>query len=183
MDVVTFSGDKLLGGSQAGIIAGRKDLIDRIKHHPLLRALRVDKLTLAALEGTLLDYEIGQPEADIPALRLLTKPLEAVKEQAEGLAHQLGAFRGRGCFAKAVPMQAQSGGGAFPAVDIPSYGIRLTVADKSINEVEQALRLWQTPIICRVQDDALFMDVRCLSEEDTVIIRAACAALVGGVGE
>ncbi|MDF2501470.1 MAG: selA [Anaerosporomusa subterranea] len=183
MDVVTFSGDKLLGGSQAGIIAGKQDCIAKIKKHPLLRALRVDKLTLAALEGTLLDYEIGDPKIDIPALRLLTRPVEEVKHQAEHLAHQLGAIRAKGWFAKAAPMQAQSGGGAFPAVEIASFGVRLTVEGRSINEIELALRSWTTPIICRLQENAIYLDVRCVSEEDMKIIRTACLSLAGVASE
>lgn len=183
MDVVTFSGDKLLGGSQAGIIAGKQEWIAIIKKHPLLRALRVDKLTLAALEGTLLDYEIGDPKIDIPALRLLTRPVEEVKRQAEQLAHQLGAIRAKGWFAKAVPMQAQSGGGAFPAVEIASFGVRLTVEGRSINEIELALRSWTTPIICRLQENAIYLDVRCISEEEIKIIQTACLSLAGVISE
>lgn len=179
VDVVTFSGDKLLGGSQAGIIAGKKDCIDKLKIHPLLRAVRVDKLTLAALEGTLLDYELGDPLHDIPALHLLLRSVEEVKSQAEELARRLGAVRPRGWFAKAVPMQAQSGGGAFPAVDIPSYGVRITVEGSKINEAEQKLRNWQIPIIGRMQDNSIYLDVRCLSIQDTDTILAACLSLAG----
>lgn len=179
MDVVTFSGDKLLGGSQAGIIAGKNICIEKLKAHPLLRAVRVDKLTLAALEGTLLDYEIGNPLEDVPALRLLLRPVEAVKQQAEDLAHRLAAIRPRGWFAKAQPMLAQSGGGAFPDVEFPSFGVRLTVEGVKVSEIERKLRCWYTPIICRVQDNALYFDVRCLSEEDTETILAACLELAG----
>lgn len=179
MDIVTFSGDKLLGGSQAGIIAGKKECIARISKHPLLRALRVDKLTLAALEGTLIDYEVGNPLHDVPTVRLLMRPVEEVQAQAEELAHKMMALRSRGWYAKAAPTIAQSGGGAFPAVDIPSYGVRLTVEGKSASAIEQALRMRDVPIICRLQDDAVYFDVRCLSAHEQALIVEACLAIAG----
>lgn len=178
MDLVTFSGDKLFGGAQAGIIAGKKVYIDKLSHHPLLRAIRIDKLTLAALEGTLLDYVLGTPEEDIPVQRMLRIGGDQLAARAADLAGRLQALPGWRC--EVVPLVSQAGGGALPAVDLPGWGVRVRSADLSAVAVEKGLRLRAVPVIARVQDDSVILDVRCLADGDMDEIRLALAALAGG---
>lgn len=180
MDVVTFSGDKLLGGAQAGIIVGKKQYINTLKRHPLLRAVRIDKLTLAALEGTLLDYQTGNPLTDVPALHFLHKSAEILGQQAEQLHALLKVLRPLGWYTKVVALMSQAGGGAFPGADLPSWGVRLTVEGKSPQLIDEQLRKGEIPVICRVQGDAVLFDVRCLSVEDMECIRRICLVLAGG---
>jgi L-seryl-tRNA(Ser) seleniumtransferase len=175
MDLVTFSGDKLFGGPQAGIIAGKKIYIDKLRRHPLLRAIRIDKLTLAALEGTLHDYLLGEPEADIPAQRMLRAGSQELAERAADLAGLLGGLPGWRI--EVVPLVSQAGGGALPAVDLPGWGVRARPESLSAAAAEEGLRRRGVPVIVRIKDDALLFDVRCLTPEDPAEIRRALAAL------
>jgi L-seryl-tRNA(Ser) seleniumtransferase len=177
MDVVTFSGDKLFGGAQAGIIAGKKVYIDMLRHHPLLRAIRIDKLSLAALEGTLLDYIIGTPERDIPVQCMLKASSEELAARAGALAALLSDLPHMR--SEIVPLASQAGGGALPAVDLPGWGVRVKPATMSTAEAERQLRMRPIPVIVRVQDDSILLDVRCLSPEDMGEVRRALAALDG----
>jgi L-seryl-tRNA(Ser) seleniumtransferase len=158
--VVTFSGDKLLGGPQAGIAVGRADLIERMRRHPLQRALRADKLTLAALEGTLSLYRAGSRE--IPVLRMLEEPPEAVRARAERLAALTG-----GTVEETV---ARSGGGALPTTEIESYACALPL------ELAEPLRRGEPPVVGIVRDDRLLLDCRTLGgseiEEAAEAVRA-----------
>jgi L-seryl-tRNA(Ser) seleniumtransferase len=148
--VVTFSGDKLLGGPQAGIAAGRADLVERMRRHPLQRALRADKLTLAALEGTLSLYRSGS--RDLPVLRMLEDPAEAVRARAERLASLTG-----GRVERTV---ARSGGGALPVAEIESYACELEIA------LAAPLRRGEPAIIGIVRDNRLLLDCRTLSDAE-----------------
>ena len=148
--VVTFSGDKLLGGPQAGILAGRADLIERMRRHPLQRALRADKLTLAALEGTLALYRAGSREA--PVLRMLDEPAEAVRARAELLAGLTGGA--------VVATVARSGGGALPVAEIDSYACALPL------ELAGPLRRGEPPVVGIVRDDRLLLDCRTLTDAE-----------------
>jgi L-seryl-tRNA(Ser) seleniumtransferase len=148
--VVTFSGDKLLGGPQAGILAGRADLIERMRRHPLQRALRADKLTLAALEGTLALYRAGS--RDIPVLRMLDEPAEAVRARAERLARLTG-----GTVEETV---ARSGGGALPVTEIESFACALPL------ELAEPLRRGEPAVIGIVRDNRLLLDCRTLTEAE-----------------
>jgi L-seryl-tRNA(Ser) seleniumtransferase len=148
--VVTFSGDKLLGGPQAGILAGRADLIERMRRHPLQRALRADKLTLAALEGTLALYRAGSREA--PVLRMLDEPAEAVRARAELLAGLTGGA--------VVATVARSGGGALPVAEIESYACALPL------ELAEPLRRGEPPVVGIVRDDRLLLDCRTLTDAE-----------------
>ncbi|MGH3042692.1 MAG: L-seryl-tRNA(Sec) selenium transferase, partial [Gaiellaceae bacterium] len=148
--VVTFSGDKLLGGPQAGVAVGRSDLIERMRRHPLQRALRADKLTLAALEGTLALYRAGS--RDLPVLRMLDEPAEAVRTRAERLAEATG-----GTVQETV---ARSGGGALPVTEIVSYACALPL------ELAEPLRRGRPAVVGIVRDDQLLLDCRTLSEAE-----------------
>jgi L-seryl-tRNA(Ser) seleniumtransferase len=158
--VVTFSGDKLLGGPQAGIAAGRADLVERMRRHPLQRALRADKLTLAALDGTLSLHRAGS--RDLPVLRMLEEPAEAVRARAERLASLTG-----GTVERTV---ARSGGGALPVAEIESYACELEIA------LAGPLRLGEPPIVGIVRDNRLLLDCRTLSDTEIEEIAEAVAA-------
>jgi L-seryl-tRNA(Ser) seleniumtransferase len=158
--VVTFSGDKLLGGPQAGIAVGRADLIERMRRHPLLRALRPDKLTLAALEGTLSLYRAGSRE--LPVLRMLEEPPEAVRARAERLAGLTG-----GTVEETV---ARSGGGALPTAEIPSYACALPP------DLAGPLRRGEPPVVGIVRDDQLLLDCRTLGETEVEEVAEAVRA-------
>ena len=163
VDLVTFSGDKLLGGPQAGIVLGRAELVDLLRRHPLQRALRPDKLTLAALEGTLLLY--ADPEralTEVPALRALGEPLERVRERAERLAALVGG--------RVVETTARAGGGALPLHELPSAACAVELEQAS------ALRLADPPVIAVVRDELTLLDCRTIPDEDVDSVAAAVRA-------
>jgi L-seryl-tRNA(Ser) seleniumtransferase len=158
--VVTFSGDKLLGGPQAGIAVGRAELIERMRRHPLQRALRADKLTLAALEGTLAVYRTSG--RDLPVLRMLEEPAEVVRARAERLASSTG-----GTVEETV---ARSGGGALPLAEIPSFACALE------SRLAEPLRRGEPPVIGIVRDDRLLLDCRTLSDAEAEEVAEAVRA-------
>ncbi|WP_165056438.1 MULTISPECIES: L-seryl-tRNA(Sec) selenium transferase [unclassified Adlercreutzia] len=179
-DLVSFSGDKLLGGPQAGIVVGSAELIGRLKRNPLARALRLDKMTLAALEATLrlyLDPELAR--AEIPTLRMLEAPAEQVRERACALAARMRAVLPEGCADVAVvPEISRAGGGALPMRDIDTYAVRLGFARGSAQECEEYLvRVNPVPIIARIHQEALLFDARTILGEGEVgeITRALAA--------
>ena len=162
-DLVCFSGDKLLGGPQAGIAVGRADLVDRLRRHPLQRALRADKLTLAALEGTLalaLDPELARRE--IPVLRMLDEPVETVRSRAERLAGLVG-----GSVEQTV---ARVGGGALPLAQLESFACAVE------EELAERLRAGEPPVIALVRDGRTLLDVRALGDDELDEVAAAVAA-------
>jgi L-seryl-tRNA(Ser) seleniumtransferase len=173
IDIVTFSGDKLLGASQAGIIAGKRSYIESMKKNPLLRAFRIDKLSLAALEGTLLDYLVGSPLRDIPVLTYLNRPLEELKRQAQELLDQLYNEDIPDWVMKVVPMSSMAGGGTLPGVEFESYGVSVTAPMVGASSLEERLRLNKTPILTRIQAEQVLIDVRCLSKQDMRLIAQA----------
>jgi L-seryl-tRNA(Ser) seleniumtransferase len=161
-DLVCFSGDKLLGGPQAGIVVGRADLVERLRRHPLQRALRADKLTLAALEGTLALHE--DPERarrEIPVLRMLDEPVEQVRERAERLAGLIGG--------EVEETVARVGGGALPLAELPSAACAIE------ESLAALLRVGDPPVIGVVRDGRLLLDARTLS--DAEVDEAARAVL------
>jgi len=174
IDVVTFSGDKLLGGAQAGIIIGKKSLLQLMQQHPLMRAIRIDKLSLAAIEGVLLDYTLGTPQDDIPVQRMLRTTATELQNRAEKLADSMKQL-GRKWDAKVYPVNSQAGGGTLPAVDFASYGVGLKLAGFSAASLERKLRLRPVPLIARIQDDCVLLDVRCITEEEITEIGHICA--------
>jgi L-seryl-tRNA(Ser) seleniumtransferase len=179
-DLVAFSGDKLLGGPQAGIIVGRADLIVRIKKNPLKRALRVGKLTLAALEGVLGLYRAPELLAEkLTVLRLLTRSTSEIESQARRLLPTVQAAFGDGFEVTATPMTSQVGSGALPADRLPSFGLRADksrVKRSSINRLEAMLRELPRPIIGRIADKALWLDMRCLEVSDETEFTAQWSA-------
>ena len=160
VDLVSFSGDKLLGGPQAGIVVGRRAIISRLKKNPLNRALRIDKLTLAALEATLYAYEAGDALETIPALRMLTEPLVDVRARARRLLRLLGPDVRRQLGARVVEDQAQVGGGALPTVVLPTAAVAVGTADRSARMLDEALRAGDPAVIGRIADDRLLLDCR-----------------------
>ena len=163
VDVVSFSGDKLLGGPQAGIIIGKKQYVDKMKKHPLTRAMRVDKMTMAALESTLRSYADGT-WGDIPTLAMLSVSNEALKEKAGLLLDQL---RQAGIPAELAAVEGQVGGGSVPTQTIPSWAVAL---GGDVEALEEKLRLGENAIVGRIHDGKYLLDVRTLWVEDFGLI-------------
>ncbi len=157
--LVTFSGDKLLGGPQAGIVVGRADLVEQLRRHPLQRAVRADKLTLAALEGTLAAY---RREEETPVMRMLQEPAETVRARAERLAAATGG--------RVQETVARAGGGALPLAEIPSYACALE------EELAAPLRSAEPPVVGIVRDSVLLLDCRTISDEELEEVAAAVKA-------
>jgi L-seryl-tRNA(Ser) seleniumtransferase len=166
-DLVLFSGDKLLGGPQAGLILGNAEVVQRLKQHPLTRALRPDKLTLAGLEATLRLY-LNEAEAvvGIPTMRMLTMPLTEANRLAQRLARTI-KRRWPGRFGVAVQDHiSRSGGGALPMVPIPSRALALELPPLAPHQLEERLRNGSPPVIARLEHDRLLLDVRTILPED-----------------
>jgi L-seryl-tRNA(Ser) seleniumtransferase len=165
-DLVCFSGDKLLGGPQAGIVVGRAELVERLRRHPLQRALRADKLTLAALEGTLALYlEPGRALREVPVLRMVAEPLEDVRRRAERLA-----TLSRGTVEETV---ARVGGGALPLTELPSFACAVE------EELAAPLRLGDPPVVAVVRDGRTLLDCRTLADAE---LDEAAAAIIRARG-
>ena len=172
VDVVSFSGDKLLGGPQAGIILGKKKYLDVLKKHPLNRAMRVDKMTLAALEATLQSYENGCEE-EIPVIGMLSASREALHVKAETLAAMLA---DAGIETTILPTEGRVGGGSVPNHSLPSCAVAFT---GDVTALEETLRLGDTPIIGRIHEGNYLLDVRTLFENDfPIIVQALKEALL-----
>jgi L-seryl-tRNA(Ser) seleniumtransferase len=167
-EVVVFSGDKLLGGPQAGIAVGSSRLISAMRHHPLARALRADKLCLAALEATLNSYLDGTAEEGLPTLRMVRTSVHEIEEMALGLADAL-RHAAPDLDVDVAPSVARSGGGTLPTYEIPSFAVRLGGSDPEA--LAEGLRSADPPVIGRVRDGRLWVDVRTLlpGDEEAVI--------------
>ena len=174
-DLVTFSGDKLLGGPQAGIIVGRRDLIQRCKQNPITRALRVDKMTLAALETTLRLYrDERQAIEQIPTLKMLAVSLDELKSRAEELASSIQRADQKGGLRIDVRRSfSQVGGGSLPAQDLPTFVVAVRSDDLSPDQIEEFLRRNDPPIIGRIESDHFIMDLRTLMPQQIEIIATA----------
>ncbi len=179
VDLVTFSGDKLLGGPQAGIIVGSRDLVDRIKRNPLTRALRIDKLTLASLESTLALYRDPRTAVErIPTLRMLTRSREDIDLAARALAEQLQALDSPRLQVELLDRPSRAGGGSLPLLDLPSRCVALRIADLSAGRIEKRLRGGQPPVIGRIEDDRFLMDLRTVQDDELDLITAAVRRLL-----
>jgi L-seryl-tRNA(Ser) seleniumtransferase len=176
VDLVSFSGDKLLGGPQAGIVVGRGAIVTRLKKNPWNRALRIDKLTIAALEATLYAYEAGVARETVPTLRMLTEPLAAVRTRARRVLRALPKDVADQLAARVGEATAQVGGGALPTVELPTAGVTLGASDAAARALDAALRSGAPPVIGRLVDDRLFLDCRTVLPADVPALAKAVAA-------
>lgn len=167
VDVVTFSGDKLLGGPQGGIIVGRKALIQAIQKHPLTRALRVDKMTLAALEAVLMLYrDEEQAIRELPVLSMLTASDETLKRRAGIIAKRLAKAVGGAADVKIVREASQAGGGSLPEHEMKTWAVSISPADMSAAALEEKLRAGETAVIVRVKEDRILLDARTIADRE-----------------
>lgn len=177
-DLVTFSGDKLLGGPQAGLIVGTGEQVVRLRENPLCRALRVDKVTLAGLEATLRSYRDPETVTErLPALRALAVSSDGLETRARRLAERLVA---RGLHAEATECAGCVGGGTYPGVELPSWAVRVVPHDRGVDRVAAELRAGDPPVVGRVEEGGLLLDLRTvLPEEEERLERAVLAVLSG----
>lgn len=178
-DVVTFSGDKVLGGPQAGILAGKKELIAKIKGNPLTRALRCDKLCLAALEATLRQYlDADVARRTIPTLAGIAAPAGELARRARSLASRLRKTLGASCRVSTRADVSRVGGGAFPQYDLPTTLVCLAPAAMGATALKQALLATEPPVIGRLEDDTFCLDPRTLSARDLPLLARALASVL-----
>jgi L-seryl-tRNA(Ser) seleniumtransferase len=179
-DVVTFSGDKLLGGPQAGIIVGKKRCLDPIKKNPLNRALRIDKLTLAGLESTLRVYLEGeQALSRLPAFRMLTVSLADLERRSKRFLKNLAKELGVLCRLRLKDDSSQVGGGALPIQDLPTKVLALSPEKRSAADLEKRLRNGRPPVVVRIRENEVLLDLRTVAkEEEKVLIKALKEALI-----
>jgi L-seryl-tRNA(Ser) seleniumtransferase len=178
-DLLSFSGDKLLGGPQAGIILGRADLIERLKRHPLMRALRVDKLTLAALQATLEAHLEGRA-SDLPVWAMALADAASLEGRARQLEHALTEALEDGVTVEARPTASVSGGGSSPGTDFESWGVSLSHSHHRATVIEGRLRRGTPPVIGRIEDDHVLLDLRAIAPEDDERLAAAVTAALSG---
>lgn len=171
VDIITFSGDKLLGGPQAGIIVGKKEYIQVMKKHPLNRAFRIDKFTIAALEGTMKLY-LSEEKAveNIPTLKLLTQNIEEIESRAKLLLEKLHLTDKSDIDIEIVDELSQVGGGSMPLERIPTKAVRISSPNRNISKLEKNLRKLKIPIISRLYKDSIYMDMRTVRLDEVEII-------------
>jgi L-seryl-tRNA(Ser) seleniumtransferase len=182
VDITTFSGDKLLGGPQGGVIVGKREYIERIQKNPITRAMRIDKLTLAGFEATLMEYidEEGVV-GNIPTLRMLFQKPEEIKGRANRIAKKLKKEIQNARIAVMADL-SRAGGGSLPEVDFPTYVVSIKTDDLSVNEIETRLRAGDPPIISRIREDSLILDARTVREIDLAeLVKGVKAALSEGI--
>jgi len=171
-DLVFFSGDKLLGGPQAGIIAGRKDLIAILRRHPLARALRLDKTSIAGLNATLLHYVKGEVTREVPVWRMISMPIEEIDQRAARWAAEIGAG------SHVVDGVSMVGGGSLPGESLPTRLLSIPASGRSADDLAHALHAGRTPVVGRIDHDELLFDPRTVdSSEDEALIEALRTAL------
>lgn len=176
-DLCCFSGDKLIGGPQAGIIVGRSDLVQKIRKHPLTRMLRVDKLTDMALEHTLRMFlEPERLMKEHPTLRMIALPAAEMKQRAQRVVRAVARKR-PDLAIEAIPGESATGGGSLPATAIPTHLVAVSLPGQSADAVARRLRKNEPPIIARIQDERVVLDMRTLLDGDEKMVIAALAAL------
>jgi len=167
VDLVTFSGDKLLGGPQAGLIVGKRSLVERLRLNPLARAVRIDKLTLAALEATLrLCLDEGRAFSRIPVLRALAMPLHEIDQRARRLCDQIAALASGHLKASVIDGTSEVGGGALPLEALPTRLVAVQAPDLTAQALEERLRRSDPPVMVRIKDDQVLLDPRTVMEEE-----------------
>ncbi len=171
-DVVTFSGDKLLGGPQGGVIVGRSELIEKIARNPLMRAVRIDKLTLSAFESVLMSYlDEERAKKDVPTLRMLLQDINEIKKRAKRIANRLRKeIKGDIADIEVMADSSQSGGGALPEIELMTFVVAIKPKRLSVNRLEERLRFQNPPIIARIKEDALIIDARTVSDSDVEVL-------------
>jgi L-seryl-tRNA(Ser) seleniumtransferase len=173
VDAITFSGDKLLGGPQAGIILGKKTFLDLFKINPLTRALRIDKLTLAALESTLLLYfDEKRAMEEIPTLRMLSLDTGRLKRRGKRLLKRLPERMSKRMTFTLREDVSQVGGGALPLQELPTIVVAIKPLDFSVNSLEENLRKGEPPIISRISKEELILDMRTVNDEEIPLLAA-----------
>jgi len=179
-DLVTCSGDKLLGGCQAGILFGGRELIAGLRNHPMRRAFRVDKTTLAALDAVLTQYLIAEDRPALPTLDHLAQSLDQLQEKADGLLRELTFFAPSGWTGVVVPGWSSVGGGAFSTASIESRLVQWKADKKQLESCNQRLRLGDPALVGRMNQDGLAVDVRTITEEEMPLVVAAFQAAWAG---
>ena len=178
-DIVTFSGDKLLGGPQSGIIVGKKEILDKIKQNPITRALRIDKLTLAALESTFRLYRDEEKAVKaIPTLHMLTLPVEEIEIKAKKLHKALEKIKDQRLNVKLINLSSKAGGGSLPLLNLPSKCLGIRIKGISPNRVEKFMRKNSPPIIGRIEEELYIMDLRTILDDELSIITEAFKSLL-----
>jgi L-seryl-tRNA(Ser) seleniumtransferase len=166
-DLVTFSGDKLLGGPQAGIIVGRKKLVQKIQQNPMMRAMRIDKMTFAALEATFMQY-LDEEKAlkNIPTLRMLTESGDIIKKRAKRIFNALKKSISDKAALEVQPDQSRAGGGSLPEADFPTFVVSIRPLKMTVNALEKKLRLADPAVIARIKEDILLIDARTIQDRE-----------------
>ncbi len=163
VDLVCFSGDKLLGGPQCGIIAGRRTLVDRLRTHPLMRALRADKITFALLEATLSEYAAGRAAATVPVQRMLHLSADDIEARAQALAETL---TGGGWRVAMISGSSAVGGGCAPGLQLPTVLLSIAKDNDSAEDTDRWLRSLDPPIVARIEHDRVVLDLRTVSPHE-----------------
>jgi L-seryl-tRNA(Ser) seleniumtransferase len=165
-DLVSFSGDKLLGGPQAGIIVGKEEYISKLKKNPLTRAIRVDKFTLSSLEATLKAYIKEEARETIPTLQMISEDIDIIKEKAKKLRDKLKEIDNEKIYIEIDKDASKTGGGAFPIQKLPTYVTKVKVNNMDLNELSYKLRMNNPPIFTRLHDDFMLFDLRTIKESE-----------------
>lgn len=179
VDLTSFSGDKLLGGPQGGVIVGNREYIEKLQKNPMTRAFRIDKLTLAGFEATLMEY-IDEEKAieNIPTLRMLLQKPEEIKKRANKIAKRL-RREIKDANIKVMTDSSRAGGGSLPEEDLPTYVVSVKAAEPSVNELEERLRMGKPPIITRIKEDSLIIDARTVRDRDIeILVKGVKAAIL-----
>jgi L-seryl-tRNA(Ser) seleniumtransferase len=184
VDAVTISGDKLLGGPQAGIILGKKKFLDLLKINPLTRALRIDKLTLAALESTLLLYfDEKKAMEEIPTLRMLSLDTRKLKRRGKRLLKRLSGVPDEKMTFTLKEDVSQVGGGALPLQELPTLVVAIKPLEVSVNSLEENLRRGEPPIVCRISKEELILDMRTVFDEEIPMLAAGIEKALAHIAE